>query len=227
MSTNTEAPILVVEDEPTLARMVIDYLNQASFATHWIADGKDVVPWVQDNSPQLILLDIVLPSMDGMAICREIRKFSMVPIIMLTARIEEIDRLMGLELGADDYICKPFSPREVVARVKAILRRVAAAQTTPEGYLGIEVDENQHRATVLGQPLNLTPVEFRLLAILVSHPGRVYSRGQLMNEVYADKFDVSDRTIDSHVKNLRKKIREFHPSEDVIRTVYGIGYKLE
>lgn len=227
MSDENTSQILVVEDEPKIAQIILDYLKQAAYTTHWIADGDEVVPWVREHEPQLVLLDIVLPSKDGMSVCKEIRTFSDVPIIMLTARVEEIDRLLGLELGADDYICKPFSPREVVARVKAILRRVAATQQANRAYLGLELDPIQHRASVDGRPLNLTPVEFRLLAILLEHPGRVYSRSQLMNEVYADKLDVSDRTIDSHVKNLRKKVREFHPSEDVIRTVYGVGYKLE
>ena len=224
---STSAPILVVEDEPKIANLVIDYLKQASYPTHWLADGQEVVEWVRQNSPRLILLDIVLPSKDGIEICTQIRGFSPVPIVMLTARVEEIDRLLGFELGADDYICKPFSPPELVARIRSILRRVAATQPAQGSYLGLAVDEEQHRATINGQPINLTPVEFRLLAVLLKCPGRVYSRAFLMEDIYVDNFDVSDRSIDSHVKNLRKKIRKFLPDETVIQTIYGVGYKLE
>lgn len=227
ITVSSVAPVLVVEDEPTIANLVIDYLEQASYPTHWLSDGNEVVEWVRQNHPRLVLLDIVLPSKDGMEICKEIRAFSSVPIVMLTARIEEIDRLLGFDLGADDYICKPFSPLELVARVRSILKRVAATEPAQGGYLGLNIEEERHRASVNGQQLNLTPVEFRLLAILLKRPGRVFSRAHLMDDIYADKFDVSDRSIDSHVKNLRKKIRKFLPNEDVIHTIYGIGYKLE
>ena len=221
------SPVLVVEDEPKIAQLLVDYLLQTGYATHRIGDGEDVVPWVRDHNPGLILLDVMLPGRDGMSICREIRGFSDVPIVMVTARVEEIDRLLGLELGADDYICKPFSPREVVARVHAILRRVAS-QNAPGGeYLGIIVNERRHRAHVNGNALDLTPVEFRLLGVLLGHPGRVFSRNQLMARVYKDSRAVSDRTMDSHIKNLRRKVRKFLPNEEVIRTVYGVGYKLE
>ncbi len=221
------SPILVVEDEPKIAQLLVDYLVQARYPTHHIVNGEEVVPWVRDHDPRLILLDITLPGRDGMSICREIRGFSDVPIVMVTARVEEIDRLLGLELGADDYICKPFSPREVVARVHAIMRRVAS-QNAPGGeYLGIVVDRVQHRAQVNGHVLDLTPVELRLLGVLLGNPGRVFSRNQLMDRVYKDSRTVSDRTMDSHIKNLRRKVREFIPDEEVIRTVYGVGYKLE
>ena len=221
------SPVLVVEDEPKIAQLLIDYLLQASYPTHHIGNGEDVVPWVRDHDPRLILLDVMLPGMDGMSICREIRGFSDVPIVMVTARVEEIDRLLGLELGADDYICKPFSPREVVARVHAIMRRVASQNTQGGDYLGIVVDREQHRAQVSGNALDLTPVEFSLLGVLLGHPGRVFSRNQLMDRIYNDRRAVSDRTMDSHIKNLRRKVREYLPNEEVIRTVYGIGYKLE
>jgi two-component system response regulator BaeR len=228
VTTITASPILVIEDEPKLAEILVDYLRQAGFSTHWICDGTEAVARVREQAPQLILLDIMLPGKDGMDVCREVRAFSDVPIVMVTARIEEIDRLLGLELGADDYICKPFSPREVVARVKAILRRRVASQEPGErGYLGIEMDREEHRASVLGRRLDLTPIEFRLLDVLWSHPGRVYSRSQLLDLVYVDERDVSDRSIDSHIKNLRRKVREFQPDEQVICTVYGVGYKLE
>ena len=221
------APILVVEDEPKIAQLLVDYLIQASYSTHHIGNGEEVVPWVRCHGPQLILLDVMLPGKDGMSICREIRGFSDVPIILVTARVEEIDRLLGLNLGADDYICKPFSPREVIARVQAILRRVAFQHAPGGGYLGIVVDPEQHRAHVNGHLLDLTPVELRLLGVLLKHPGRVFSRNQLMNHVYEDSRAISDRTVDSHIKNLRRKVREFQPREEVIRTVYGVGYKLE
>lgn len=221
------SPVLVVEDEPKIAQLLVDYLLQANYPTHHIGHGEEVVPWVRDHSPRLILLDIMLPGKDGMSICREIRGFSNVPIVMVTARVEEIDRLLGLELGADDYICKPFSPREVVARVHAIMRRVASQSARGGGYLGILIDRERHRAHVNGHALDLTPVEFRLLGVLLRHPGRVFSRNQLMDRVYEDSRTVSDRTMDSHIKNLRRKVREFLPDEEVIRTVYGVGYKLE
>lgn len=221
------SPILVVEDEPKIAQLLVDYLLLASYPTHHIGNGEEVVPWVRDHNPRLILLDVMLPGRDGMSICREIRGFSDVPIVMVTARVEEIDRLLGLELGADDYICKPFSPREVVARVHAIMRRVAS-QNAPGGeYLGIVIDREHHRAHVNGYALDLTPLEFRLLGVLLGNPGRVFSRNQLMDRVYKDSRTVSDRTMDSHIKNLRRKVREYIPDEEVIRTVYGVGYKLE
>ncbi len=219
--------VLIVEDEPKIAALLRDYLRQAGYATHWIESGTTVVDWVRENHPDLILLDLMLPGKDGYAICREVRALAPIPIIMVTARIEEIDRLLGLELGADDYVCKPFSPREVVARVKAVLRRVRAVTAEEDGYRGILVDESKFSASVDGLKLDLTPVEFRLLAFLARHPGRVYSREQLMDKVYDDGRVVSDRTVDSHIKNLRKKIRRNADDDELIHSIYGIGYKLE
>jgi len=217
--------ILIVEDKPKLARRLSDYLEQSGFETHCIADGLEVIPWVKNNSPALILLDLMLPGKNGMDICKEMRLFSNLPVIMVTARIEEIDRLLGLELGADDYICKPFSPREVVARVKTVLRR---AQTQPSaGKLGLELDESRYLAIIDGKNLELTAVEFHLLNILASDPGRIYSRNQLIEKVYHDHRVVSDRTIDSHIKKLRKKIADISPDKELIHSVYGVGYKLE
>jgi two-component system response regulator BaeR len=178
--------ILVVEDEPKIASLLIDYLARANFETHWLETGGDVVDWIREHKPDLMLLDLMLPERDGMSICKEIRTFSDVPIMMVTARVDEIDRLLGLELGADDYICIPFSPREVVARVKTILRRIKVRATSDSAYLGIELDEGLYRASINGNPLNLTPVEFRLLSVLFRHPGRVFSRDQLMDRVYTD-----------------------------------------
>ncbi len=226
--TEPEHTILIVEDEPKIASLLVDYLEQAAFATHCLHDGSTAVDWVRKHKPDLILLDLMLPGKDGLAICREVREFSQVPILMVTARVEEIDRLLGLELGADDYICKPFSPREVVARVKAVMRRM---QRTPEenaaGYHGITIDADCFRASANDEALDLTPVEFRLLQALCKHPGRVLTRNQLMDIVYTDGRVVSDRTMDSHVKNLRRKLTDALPDTELIHSVYGIGYRLE
>ena len=219
--------ILIVEDEPKLARLLRDYLAQAGYVVHCVAQGLEVVPWVQHHTPTLILLDLMLPGKDGMEVCRELRAFSAVPIIMVTARVEEIDRLLGLELGADDYICKPFSPREVVARVKAVLRRLQPQAPSTAATGGFVLDEQRYCATLDSYALELTPVEFRLLSTFLAHPGWVFSRSQLVEALYADFRVVSDRTIDSHIKNLRKKIRTIRPEPEVIRSVYGLGYKCE
>ncbi|MBA3016481.1 MAG: response regulator [Proteobacteria bacterium] len=221
----TKNTILIVEDEEKLASVVGDYLRQAGFDPHWITNGLAVVEWVREHLPTLILLDLMLPGRDGMEICKEIRTFSTVPIIMVTARVEEIDRLLGFEFGADDYICKPFSPRELVARVKAILRRENQGQTkSPSGLI---LDETRYLATVNGQALDLTAVEFRLLQILVASPGRIFGRQQLMDRIYQDQRIVSDRTIDSHIKKLRKKIAAVLSGQEIIHSVYGVGYKYE
>lgn len=220
-----EKTVLIVEDARELAQLLSDYLHQAGFTCHQLYSGEGVVEWVRSNSPDLILLDLMLPGRDGLEICRELRGFSMVPVIMLTARIEEQDRLRGLELGADDYVCKPFSPREVVARVKAVLRRSSpnpTQETLQRG--GVELDADKLQARVNGQLLNLTVVEYHLLELLAGQPGRVFSRGQLIEKIYPDQRVVSDRTIDSHIKKLRKKISEVHDGE-LIHSVYSAGYK--
>lgn len=216
--------ILIVEDEQRLADLHRDYLQQAGFEIQWLADGIAVVPCVKANNPDLILLDLMLPNKDGLDICKEIRMFSTVPIIVVTARVEEIDRLLGLELGADDYICKPFSPREVVARVKAVLRRSSqSSQISPL----LVLDEDCYLATLQGKKLDLTAVEFQLLRILADRPGQIFSRDQLMDRIYTDHRIVCDRTIDSHIKKLRKKITLVAPEFDCIRSVYSVGYKYE
>ncbi len=222
------ALVLIVEDEPKIARLLEDYLRQSSYETHWLDRGDTVDEWFRNNDPDIVLLDLMLPGKDGLAVCRELRSHSQVPIIMVTARVDEIDRLLGLELGADDYICKPFSPREVVARVKALLRRVEMTGANPTtAYRGLVIDDEKFSAAVDGHALDLTPVEFRLLALLASQPGRVFSRDQLMNKIYKDGRVVSDRTVDSHVKNLRQKIHDTGGSDDLIRSIYGVGYKLD
>lgn len=227
MNTDKKPRILIVEDQPKLAKLLQEYLEQADYDTHIIGDGLAVVPWVRENKPSLILLDIMLPGKDGMAICKEIRSFSETPVVMVTARIEEIDRLLGLELGADDYICKPFSPREVVARVKAVLRRSHALEDDEEHNSIFAIDEDKYNVTYHGQPLNLTVVEFRLLKRLLSSHGKVYSRSQLIDQLYDDHRIVNDRTVDTHVKNLRKKLEYVAPNDNIIRSVYGVGYKLD
>jgi two-component system response regulator BaeR len=226
MTADRRHPILIVEDQPKLAKVLKDYLEESGYKTDWLADGSEVVPWVKANSPELILLDIMLPGKDGMSVCRELRMFTNVPVIMVTAKVEEIDRLLGLELGADDYICKPFSPREVVARIKAILRRVNVADNTLMLATRLVLDPEKYTATLDGQSLDLTPIEFRLLEALQAQPGRVYSRDRLLDVIYEDHRVVTDRTVDSHIKNLRRKIQSVC-SEDLIRSIYGVGYKLE
>ena len=216
--------VLIVEDEPALSSLLEDYLIQSGFGTAVIADGNQVIEHVKESRPDMILLDIMLPGKDGMQVCREIRQFSNIPVIMVTARVEEIDRLLGLELGADDYICKPFSPREVVARVKAVLRRDTSRE---QGAEDLYIDEAKYRATIRGVALDLTAVEFELLKILASDPGRIYSRNQLMDRIYNDHRIVSERTIDSHIKKLRKKITAVLPEKEIIYSVYGVGYKYE
>ncbi len=217
--------ILIVEDEPKLAALLSDYLIASGFESFMVNNGTEVVPWVRDHRPDMVLLDVMLPGRDGMAVCRDLRTFTSVPIIMVTARVEEIDRLLGLELGADDYICKPFSPREVVARVKAVLRRTRDGQTIQEQ--GLTLDEQRYRATLHGHDLELTAVEFKLLQLLVEHPGRIYGRQQIMERIYPDDRFVGDRTIDSHIKKLRRKIEAIDPGAVLIQSVYGVGYKFE
>ena len=222
------ARILIVEDEAKIARLLEDYFHQSHYETHWLERGDDVDRWCRDNDPDLVILDLMLPGKDGLTVCRELRSHSRVPVIMVTARVDEIDRLLGLELGADDYICKPFSPREVVARAKAVLRRAEmTASGSTRQFRALAIDEEKFSAAVAGRRLDLTPVEFRLLALLVSQPGRVFSREQLMNRIYEDGRVVSDRTVDSHIKNLRHKLHDAAGEDDYVRSVYGVGYKIE
>lgn len=218
--------ILIVEDEPSLATLLADTVAAEGYDPSVLAEGRGVVDWVRRNTPAVVLLDLNLPDQDGFGICRDIRAFSNVPLIMITARVEEMDRLRGLEIGADDYICKPFRPREVLARVRALLRRaVDWREDRPAGVLSL--DETRFEAHWKGVALDLTPVEFRLLQALGHRPGRVLSRAQLLDAIYADDRVVSDRTVDSHIKNLRKKIADCSGGDDPLWSVYGVGYKLE
>ncbi len=216
--------IMVVEDEPKLAALIGDYLRAANYQVTLVHDGLAVLPLLRQNLPDLIVLDLMLPGRDGLEICRELRGFSQTPVIMVTARVEEIDRLLGLEMGADDYLCKPFSPRELVARVKAVLRRTSSL---PVQRLGLHTDARTYQAHYHGVPLDLTPVEFRLLDALLTRPGHALSREQLMGHLYEDHRIVTDRTVDSHIKNLRRKLQHVSPGEDPIRSIYGVGYCLE
>lgn len=218
--------ILIVEDEPKLAMLLQDYLRAASFDTEWTANGNDAIPAIREHAPDLVVLDLMLPGRDGLDICRELRQFSAVPVVMLTARVEEIDRLLGLELGADDYICKPFSPREVVARIKAILRRASGA-AAPGATAALQIDAGAHTARLDGQLLDLTPVEFRLLKALASAPGQIFSRDRLLDHLYDDHRIVTDRTVDSHIKNLRRKLEAVRAEGETIRSIYGVGYRLD
>lgn len=223
-----ESPlVLIVEDETKLAEVLSEYLLQAGFRTERLKRGDRVVPFVESQSPDLILLDLMLPGRDGMEVCRDLRRFSNVPIIMTTARVEEIDRLLGLELGADDYVCKPYSPREVVARVKAVLRRMDPTPADNGDQSEVRVDMETFEAWCDDRRLDLTPVELRLLNTLLTGRGRVFSRNQLMDQLYSDRRVVTDRTVDSHIKNLRRKLDACLPGRELIRSVYGVGYKLE
>lgn len=225
-ATNS-ACIMIVEDEPKLAALLADYLHVGGYQTSIIANGLDAIPAIKKSVPDLVLLDLMLPGKNGIDICRELRSFSQVPVIMVTAKVEEIDRLLGLQIGADDYICKPFSPREVVARVQAILRRAGYASDKPMPPAGLLMDESKHEATLNGQTLDLTPVEFRLLKTLCDNEGRVLSRDQLMNKVYPDYRVVTDRTVDTHIKNLRRKLDHASPDRELIHSIYGLGYRFE
>lgn len=217
--------ILIVEDEEKLAGLLRDYLAQEGYDVSMLHRGDEVEDWVRAHGTDLVLLDLMLPGKSGLDICKALRASTDVSIIMVTARVDEIDRLLGLELGADDYICKPYSPREVVARVKAVLRRAKRGDAPQES--GLALDESGYKATLGGKDLGLTAVEFELLKVLVSQPGRIYTREQLMDAMYRDQRVVSDRTVDSHVKKIRKKISAVLPDREIVHSVYGLGYKYE
>ncbi|MCO7223309.1 response regulator [Pleionea sp. CnH1-48] len=215
--------ILVVEDEVDIASIVISYLQAAGYSTEHFSEGSGVVEWVKEHSPSLILLDLMLPGQDGMDICRAIRTFSDVPIIITTAKVEEIDRLIGLESGADDYVCKPYSPRELTARVKANLRRTDR-QVSTSNQLVLNQD---NRVSYQANSVELTTVEYNLLKLLYSQPNRIFSRDQIIRSVYVDYREVSDRTVDSHIRNLRKKLKGLELDNELVRSIYGAGYKFE
>jgi DNA-binding response OmpR family regulator len=219
--------ILVVDDEPKIVKLARDYLEKDGFRVISAGDGKLALAMARRERPDLIVLDLMLPSMDGWEVCRSLRRETDLPIIMLTARAEESDQLVGLELGADDYITKPFSPRTLVARARALLRRAQGRLKAPSVVrLGdLEIDLEGHRVTLDGQPLHLTPNEFKLLAVLAQHPGQTLSREQLLDRLHGAAFASFDRSIDSHVKNLRRKLEADPAHPRFIETVYGVGYR--
>lgn len=221
--------ILVIEDEIKIAKLMRDYLNAHQHQVQMVHDGQEADAAIDSFKPDVALLDLMLPNKDGVAICQSIRArkdaFSNMGIIMVTAKVEEVDRLVGLELGADDYVCKPFSPKEVVARVEALLRRLGPAGPV-SGHI-IDIDEDCFKVSIKGQALDLTPTEFRLLTSLVNNPGHIYSRAKLIDSLHEDFRDISDRAVDSHIKNLRKKLKQALPEQELIKSVYGVGYKAE
>ncbi len=227
----SDQTIIIVEDEDKIAQILVDYLAKEGFKTKVVSDGTNAVETIKASEPAFVILDLMLPGKDGLTICKEVRQFSTVPILMLTARVDEIDRLLGLEIGADDYVCKPFLPREVVARVRAILRRIQqrAGPATDDRieYRGIVLSPERFLCRIGESEIELTPVEFRMLQALISQPGRVFSRESLMKVSYPDDRIVSDRTIDSHIKNLRKKLADVVGKEEIIHSIYGVGYKVE
>lgn len=218
--------ILIVEDEQKLAGLLRDYLAQEGYEASVLHRGDGVEDWVRSHPTDLVLLDLMLPGKSGLEVCKALRASTDVSIIMVTARIDEVDRLLGLELGADDYICKPFSPREVVARVKAVLRRTKRGGPVSE-EASLKLDDAAFKATLAGKDLGLTAIEYQLLKVLAAHPGRIYTRDQLIDAMYRDERVVSDRTVDSHIKKIRRKIAVLQPGSELIHSLYGVGYKYE
>jgi two-component system response regulator BaeR len=220
--------ILIVEDEAHLADLERDYLIAAGYDVKVINRGDEAFEWLQSNKPMLVVLDLMLPGKDGLDICREIRKTSEIPIIMTTAKVEEVDRLIGLELGADDYLCKPFSLRELVARVKTVLRRYEHALSSTENLTkntDLVLIEDAAQAKFADKTVELTIVEVNLLRLLLQHPRQIFSRDQIIDRIYDDRRVVSDRTVDSHIKKLRKKLQSLNAEHDYIHSVYGAGYR--
>ncbi len=224
--THTQT-VLIVDDEPKIVRLARDFLEKNGFRVLTAGDGHTALAVARRDKPDLIVLDLMLPGMDGLDVCRALRRESDVPIIMLTARVEEADQLIGLELGADDYISKPFSPRALVARVRAVLRRVRGGVRQPDVLrIGeLMIDMKGHRVSLAGNVLHLTPNEFRLLAVLARHAGQILSRAQLIEEIHGVVYDGVDRSIDSHIKNLRRKLEKDPANPRYILTAYGIGYQ--
>ena len=224
--------VVVAEDEPKIAAVLADYLRANGFEPLCVADGQSAVAAVLSGAPAALLLDLNLPGLDGLEVCRSVRRTSALPILMITARIDEFDRVLGLEIGADDYICKPFSPREVVARVRALVRRaegrLAGLAATPiDGSGGFAIDGPGQRVLWRDIAVNVTPIEFRLLRALLTQPGRVFERAQLLDLLHEDFRDTSDRAIDSHMKNLRRKLQVVLPGRNSIVAVYGVGYRFD
>jgi DNA-binding response OmpR family regulator len=223
--------ILIVDDEPKIAALARDYLEHAGFAVVTAADGRAALEAIGRATPDLVVLDLGLPEVDGLEVTREVRRTSTLPIVMLTARDDEIDKILGLELGADDYLTKPFSPRELVARVKAVLRRVDAnPAATAAGRDTIRagdvvLDLPRMRTEVAGRPVDLTPTEFQLLSTLAAQPGRIFTRSQLLDAVHGVAFESYERAIDTHIKNIRRKLEPDPRTPRYLLTVYGVGYR--
>ena len=222
-----QSTILVVDDEPKIVRLARDYLEKNGFRVVSAGDGPSALAMARREKPDLIVLDLLLPGMDGREVCRILRNESDVPIIMLTARAEESDRIVGLELGADDYLVKPFSPKELVARVRAVLRRVDATVEAPDLVRtgDLEIDIAKRTVTLAGRTIDLTPTEFELVVHVARSPGRVYTRSQLLDALRGVAFESYERAIDAHVKNLRRKLEPDPANPRYLLTVYGVGYK--
>lgn len=223
--------VLVVDDDEKILKVLTAYLEKEDYTVMTAKDGWEAVDKARKNSPDMILLDLMLPGLDGWGVCKEIRRTSTVPIIMLTARDAETDRIIGLELGADDYVVKPFSPKEVIARIRAISRRVRPAerQDNEERVVtvgNITLYQNRHNVTINGLPIELTPTEYKIMELFLTHPGQVFSRLQLIEKAQGYAFEGYERTVDSHIKNLRKKIDASPSAPYYIRTIYGVGYKM-
>ena len=216
---------MVVDDDQDLAEMLGIVLTGAGIDVDLVSRGDEVLEVFRNNPPDLVLLDVMLPGLDGIQLCKEIRGFSDVPILMLTARIDELDRLLGLDTGADDYVCKPFAPREVIARIRALLRRSEGkVKTNIKPWV---IDEPSSRISWNGEWLPLTRIEFMMLRLLLSRPGRVFSRNHLLNSIHESQKDISDRAIDTHIKNLRKKLQTLDSQNECISSVYGLGYRFD
>lgn len=225
MNTTVTSRVLVVEDDRKISDLLLNYLRAEGYEATPVYDGRDAVQQITQRAPDIVVLDWMLPGLDGIGVCKAVRAFSDVPILMLTARVDELDRLLGLDTGADDYVCKPFAPREVVARVRALLRRAGGRVIAlPPPWL---VEDASFRISWLGQWLPLTRIEFMVFRTLLARPGRVYSRAQLLSNVHESQRDISDRAIDTHVKNLRKKVQAIDPGSDCIASVYGLGYRFD
>lgn len=219
--------ILIVEDEPVLAMLLSNCLESKGFHSHCIFDGADVIDWVSKHQPDLILMDIVLPHCDGFALCQNIRKFSSVPIFLLTSCTDEFDRLRGLNNGADDYICKPYNPKEVLARINAMFRRLQNFSQNSPTIAGFRLNKESYQAFYKDRSLNLTLSEFRILTALLGKKDKVYSRAMLVEVLHEENFDGLERIVDGHIKNIRKKIKEMASyDQEVIATIYGVGYKI-
>ena len=225
MNTTVTSRVLVVEDDRKISELLLNYLSAEGYEATPVYDGRDAVQQIAQRAPDVVVLDWMLPGLDGIGVCKAVRAFSDVPILMLTARVDELDRLLGLDTGADDYVCKPFAPREVVARVRALLRRAGGRVIAlPQPWL---IEDASFRISWLGQWLPLTRIEFMIFRTILARPGRVFSRAQLLSSVHDSQRDISDRAIDTHVKNLRKKVQAVDPDSDCIASVYGLGYRFD